>query len=173
MGCIGKKVTRIVVITHLMVLLKFGWKKSTSSCLTSSTKLWWFLELVTNSIYLFVCMYVCMYVIFMFAPYFPIYHASIHHRFPIMMPSHHPTTPKTRPWNISLRCQPLREAGSCLPPVAAQHQPFSRSVIVSLSSNSSLWRRTLFVHWCSARLAVQSTTTAALTMHHLLQTIVG
>jgi hypothetical protein len=39
MDCMGKKVTRIVAITHLMVMLKFGLKKSTPSCLTSSTKM--------------------------------------------------------------------------------------------------------------------------------------
>jgi hypothetical protein len=39
MGCMGKKVTRLVAFTHLIVLVKFGLKKSTPSCFTSSTKL--------------------------------------------------------------------------------------------------------------------------------------
>jgi hypothetical protein len=83
----GKKVTRIVEITHLMVLLKFGWKKWTPSCLTSSTKLWWFWELVTHSIYLMLRIYV---VSFMLAPCYPIYcnlPAITHHHVSCALPS--------------------------------------------------------------------------------------
>jgi hypothetical protein len=80
-----------------MVPLKFGWKKSTPSCFTSSTKLRWFLELVTHYIYLFIT-YVCTG--FMLSPYDSNYSILSHHRNHV--PHHYQPSASTKPQNEAM-----------------------------------------------------------------------
>jgi hypothetical protein len=113
-----------------MVLLKFGWKKSTPSCFTSSTKLRWFLELVTHYIYLFIT-YVC--IGFMLSPYYSIYSILSHHRNHV--PHHYQPSASTKRGHESSQIAILYID--------------TRSWEWSTSRRRAAWKFHLLIWWCS------------------------
>ena len=121
-----------------MVLLKFGWKKSTPSCFTSSTKLRWFLELVTHYIYLFIT-YVC--IGFLLSPYYSIYSILSHHRNHVSQ-HYHPTHPQNEAMN-----HPRLSSSARSWEWSTSSGGTTSGVIVSLSSDNC--QPLVWSLWCS------------------------